>query len=162
MTSTESLRVEGEVQNAGAFNFNDLSALPHQVPDISQLIPGREGGGVRLHAILEKVGLTPTATYLTLKSTDGKFSASVPLAAVRDAIIAYRLDDTPLPEKKGGPFRFFIPNIHECAVGEVDACANVKFLGLVHVSHQPGEDNRPSSKVLHEEHHTKEGHEHLT
>ena len=157
----EFLHVEGEVKHAGAFDFTDLSALPNQVPDIGQLIPGREGGGVRLQSILEKVGLTPTATYLTLKSIDGKFSASVPLAAVRDAIVAYRLEDAPLPEKKGGPFRFFIPNIHECAVGEVDACANVKFLGVVQVSRQPGEDNRPTSKTGHEEHHTKEGHEHL-
>lgn len=157
----ELLRIEGEVQDAGAFDFNDLSALPNQIPDIGQLIPGREGGGVRLQSILEKVGLASSATYLTLKSTDGKFSASVPLAAVRDAIVAYRLGNAPLPEKKGGPFRFFIPNIHECAVGEVDACANVKFLGLMQVSHQPGEDNRPTSKTGHEEHHTKEGHEHL-
>jgi hypothetical protein len=161
MESTEALRIEGEVQQAGRFDFQGLSTLPHQVPDLSQLIPGREGGGVRLHAILEKVGLTPTATYLTLKSTDGKFSASVPLTAVQNAIVAYRLGDGPLPEKKGGPFRFFIPDIQECAIGEVDACANVKFLGLMQVSRQPDEDNRPTSKPAHEEHHTKEGHEHL-
>jgi hypothetical protein len=46
-------------------------------------------------------------------------------------------------------------------MGEVDACANVKFLGVMRLSNQPGEDNRPTSKVAHEEHHDKEGHEHL-
>ena len=80
---------------------------------------------------------------------------------MRNALVAYRLDNEPLPEKKGGPFRFLIPNVEECAIGEVDACANVKFLGEIRFSTQPGEDNRPTSKASHEAHHTKEGHEHL-
>ena len=157
----ESLRVEGEVQQAQNFSFTDLAALPEQVDDVGQLVPGREGGGVRLEAILAKVAPASTATYVTLKSSDGKFSASVPLDAVRTAIVAYRLGDEPLPAKKGGPFRFLIPNVEECAIGGVDACANVKFLSVMQFSHSPGEDNRPTSKMGHEEHHTKEGHEHL-
>ena len=153
----ELLQVEGEVQTTRRFNFADLAALPEQVSDVSQLIPGREGGGVRLQAIVDKVHPTATAAYLTLQSTDGKFSASVPLDAVRNAVIAYRLADEPLPAKKGGPFRFLIPNVEACAIGEVDACANVKFLGVMRFSSQPGADNRPTSKVTHEEHHTTEG-----
>jgi len=157
----ESLRIEGEVQQAQNFSFADLAALPEQVADVSQLVPGREGGGVRLEAILSKVAPASAATYVTLKSSDGKFSASVPLDAVRTAIVAYRLGDEPLPAKKGGPFRFLIPNVDECAIGGVDACANVKFLSVMQFSHNPGDDNRPTSKMGHEEHHTKEGHEHL-
>src|SRR5262245_38901451 len=134
----EPLRIEGEVQQARAFTFADLAALPQQVSDISQLIPGREGGGVRLQSILDTVNPTATATYITLKSTDGKFSASVPLAAMRNAVVAYRLGNDPLPAQKGGPFRFLIPNVEECAIGEVDACANVKFLGEIRLSSQPG------------------------
>jgi hypothetical protein len=155
------LHIVGEVQDARAFSFADLAALPNQISDISQLIPGREGGGVRLQSIVDKVHPSSTAVYITLKSTDGKFSASIPLAAVRNAVVAYRLGNEPLPAKKGGPFRFLIPNVEECAIGEVDACANVKFLGEMRFSNQPGEDNRPTTKVMHEEHHTKEGHEHL-
>ena len=128
---------------------------------MGQLVPGREGGGVRLAAILAKFAPASTATYVTLKSSDGKFSASVPLDAVRTAIVAYRLGEEPLPTKKGGPFRFLIPNVEECAIGGVDACANVKFLSVMQLSHNPGDDNRPTSKMGHEEHHTKEGHEHL-
>jgi hypothetical protein len=157
----DTLRVEGEVQQSRSFSFADLAALPQQVADVGQLLPGREGGGVRLRSILDQVAPSSDATYITLTSTDGKFSASVPLAAVREAIVAYRLGDEPLPAKKGGPFRFFIPNVEECAIGEVDACANVKFLGAIHFSPTPGVDNRPTSKPGHEEHHTKEGHEHL-
>ena len=155
------LHIAGELQDVHAFSFADLAALPNQVSDISQLIPGREGGGVRLQSIVDTVRPSSAATYITLKSTDGKFSASIPLAAVYNAVVAYRLGNEPLPAKKGGPFRFLIPNVEECAVGEVDACANVKFLGEIRFCNQPGEDNRPTSKVRHEEHHTKEGHEHL-
>lgn len=155
------LQVEGEVQNARNFGFEDLAELPNQIPDIRQLIPSREGGGVRLQSILDKVDPASTAAYITLKSTDGKFSASVPLEAVRNAIIAYRLGNESLPATQGGPFRFLIPQVEACAVGEVDACANVKFLGEMRLSSQPGEDSRPTSKVMHEEHHTQEGHEHL-
>jgi hypothetical protein len=157
----EWLRVEGEVQDARAFSFADLAALPNQVSDISQLIPGREGGGVRLQSIMDTVHPSSAVAYVTLKSTDGKFSASIPLEAGRNAVVAYRLGNEPLPAKKGGPFRFLIPNVEECDIGEVDACANVKFLGEILFSNQPGEDNRPTSKVMHEKHHTKEGHEHL-
>lgn len=157
----DALRIEGEVRQARSFGFGDLMTLPEQVPDISQLIPGREGGGVRLRSLLAQVGPASSAAYITLRSTDGKFSASIPLDAVQDAVVAYRLGNEPLPEKKGGPFRFFIPHVEECAIGGVDACANVKFLGTIHLSQQPGIDNRPTSKTTHEEHHTKEGHEHL-
>lgn len=157
----ESLRIEGEVQQARSLSFADLAALPDQVADVSQLVPGREGGGVRLSALLQTVNPSATAAYITLQSTDGKFSASVPLEAVRNAIVAYRLGDEPLPAQKGGPFRFLIPNVEECAIGGVDACANVKFLGVMRLSQQPGDDNRPSNIKSHEELHTKEGHEHL-
>lgn len=156
------LRIEGEVRSPRDFGFDDLRALPGQVEDVGQIVPGREGSGIRLRSILDLVGPHGAAKYITLESTDGKFSASVPLEAVRDAIVAYRLEDEPLPSKKGGPFRFLIPNVEECAVGEVDACANVKFLGRVHLSRQPGRDVRPTSAQAHEEHHHKEGHEHLS
>jgi len=157
----ESLRVEGAIEQGRDFTFSDLATLPDQIPDVSQLLPGREGGGVRLRSILDTVSPATIARYITLRSGDGKFSASIPLEAAHDAIVAYRLGDEPLPRKKGGPFRFFIPNVEECAIGGVDACANVKFLALIELSQQPGADNRPTSKTTHEEHHTKEGHEQL-
>ena len=157
----ESLRVEGAIEQRRDFTFSDLATLPDQIPDVSQLLPGREGGGVRLRSILDTVSPATIARYITLRSGDGKFSASIPLEAAHDAIVAYRLGDEPLPRKKGGPFRFFIPNVEECAIGGVDACANVKFLALIELSQQPGADNRPTSKTTHEEHHTKEGHEQL-
>jgi len=116
----ELLRIEGAIEHRRDLSFSDLGALPGQIPDVAQLLPGREGGGVRLQSVLNVVSPDETARYITLSSSDGKFSASVPLEAVHDAIIAYRLGDEPLPSKKGGPFRFFIPNVEDCAIGGVD------------------------------------------
>ena len=155
------LHIEGEVDSPQAFGFEDLVQLPDQVEDISQVIPGREGSAVRLQSLLAQVGVQDNVKYITLESTDGKFSASIPLEAGQDAIVAYRLHDESLPAKKGGPFRFFIPNVAECHVGEVDACANVKFLGRVHLSQEKGRDVRPTSPQSHEQHHEQPGHEHL-
>ena len=155
------LHVEGEVGAPQAFGFAELRALAEQIEDVSQLVPGREGSAVRLQAVLEQVGPKETVRYITLESTDGKFSASVPLEAVQEGIIAYRFNDAALPENKGGPYRFFIPDVSECHVDEVDACANVKFLGRIYLSHEKGRDVRPTSPQAHEEHHQKPGHEHL-
>ena len=155
------LHVEGEVRSPQAFGFAELRALAEQIEDVSRLVPGREGGAVRLQVVLEQVGLKETVRYITLESTDGKFSASVPLEAVQEGIIAYRFNDAALPENKGGPYRFFIPDVAECHVDEVDACANVKFLGRICLSQEKGRDVRPTSPQAHEEHHQKPGHEHL-
>ena len=83
------LHVEGEVQSPLAFGFPELRALSDQVEDVSRLIPGREGSAVRLQTVLEQVGPKETVRYITLESTDGKFSASVPLEAVQEG--HYRL-----------------------------------------------------------------------
>jgi 2-dehydropantoate 2-reductase len=157
-----SLRVEGAVETPRVFSFTDLASLPEQVPDISTVMPGRQGGGVWLRALLEATGIRPQASHLTLHATDGAFSASVPLAAVRDrAVVVYRSGEVPLPAAQGGPVRFFIMQVEECAVGEVDACANVKFLGTIQLTVGPGTDTRPTTVRDHEALHQQAGHEHL-
>jgi 2-dehydropantoate 2-reductase len=161
-TDMTSLRVEGAVETPRVFSFTDLASLPGQVPDIGTVMPGRQGGGVWLRALLEATGVRPQASHLTLHATDGDFSASVPLEAVRDrAIVVYRSGEVPLPAAQGGPLRFFITQVEECAVGEVDACANVKFLGTIQLTVGPGTDTRPSSVRDHEALHQQAGHEHL-
>ncbi len=150
---TASLRITGAVEQEREFSFSDLAAIPSQLCDISQLIPGRQGSGIRLQNLLDSSGVEQTATHVTLTSTDGCFSACIPLCAARAAIVAYRLGDQPLPSNLGGPFRFFIPDVDACAIGGVDACANVKFLGRLHLSVGPSVDTRPTSKTAHEELH---------
>lgn len=144
--NTVTLRVEGEVVTPRQFSFDDLAALPHQIPDISVLAPGRRGRAVRLRALLDETGLGERATYLTLYADDGEYSASVPLEAVIDhAVVIYGLDNQPLPAEQGGPMRFLIPDVTVCGIGEVDACANVKYLSSIEASDGPGPDTRPTN-----------------
>lgn len=148
------LRLEGEVEQPLEVGFDDLSALPGQISDLTVLVPGREGGAVRLAALLEKARPKSAATHATLTSSDGGFSASVPLGALADAVVAYREGDGPLPEGRGGPFRFFIPDGGECASAEVDRCANVKFLVSVRLTIGRGDDTRPTNPTEHAALHT--------
>jgi hypothetical protein len=69
----------------------------------------------------------------------------VPLAEVIDhAVIIYGLDQQPLPAEQGGPMRFLIPDVTVYGIGEVDACANVKFLSRIETSVGRGPDSRPA------------------
>lgn len=143
------LRVEGAVESPVEWGFDDLSRLPGQVADLTTVVPGREGGAVRLASILDAVNPGAEATHVTLRSSDGAFTASVPLDAVADAVVAYRHGDASLSEKRGGPFRFFIPEGGACASAEVDQCANVKFLASIELTVGRGDDTRPTNPTEH-------------
>jgi DMSO/TMAO reductase YedYZ molybdopterin-dependent catalytic subunit len=139
------LEICGQVQQPGAFDFEALAQLSGQVEEISTLVPGRSGGGVRLESLLAAVRPRPEATHLTVESGDGSFSASVPLSAVVDSgVVLYRLGSQALPTQQGGPFRFLITDAQTCATGGVDLCANVKFVGRIILSAEPGRDTRPT------------------
>ena len=154
-----SLRIEQEGKAAEELDFQQLAALDGQIDDVSALIPGRVGGAVTLQAILDRLQPDRDLDYLTVESTDGGFAASVPLEALRQAVIAYRLGDEPLPRDKGGPLRFLIPNDEGCATGGADACANVKFVGTLRLTKGRGKDTRPETPRQHAGLHEREGQE---
>lgn len=131
------LRVEGEVEHPQVFGFEDLQALPNQIEDVSRVVPGKVGAGVALSAILARVGLSQGATHVYLESEDKSFQATLPLAEVRHAVLAYRLDEGPLPESKGGPVRFLTPHDGSCDKLDGHACANVKGLGILRLTRGP-------------------------
>ena len=127
----------------------DCAAMPSsaQVPDVSALVPGRAGRGVRLSALLERVG-DGGAGYLHVASRDPAFAVSLPLAEAANAIVVYSLDGAPLPEKKGGPFRLLVP-------GHRDECVHVKQIASLELSDRPGRDTRPKDDAAHEALHRK-------
>jgi Oxidoreductase molybdopterin binding domain len=99
----QALEVCGQVQQPGAFDFEALAQLSGQIEEISALVPGRSGGGVRLASLLTAVRPRPEATHLTVESSDGGFSASVPLSAVvGSGVVLYRLGTQALPAQQGG------------------------------------------------------------
>jgi DMSO/TMAO reductase YedYZ molybdopterin-dependent catalytic subunit len=153
------LSVEGQVEHARKLRFEDLSSIAsrYQVTDVSRLLPGRNGDAVKLAGILELVRPTSTAKYLGLHSSTDDFHASIPLSEVSDqALVLYRLDGQPLPEKSGGPVRFFIPDFAACHTEEIDECANVKFVDRIELTAEKGFDNRPHDGAEHEALHAKE------
>lgn len=141
MSDTPALIVDGLVQNRLSLAFADFGRYPAeaQIADVSQLVPKREGCGMKLNALLTSAKPLPEAKYITLHSSDGTFSASIARAEIEDrALLIYQQKDgTPVPESAGGPIRFVIPNFN-------DPCANVRGLGRIELSATPGRDTRPS------------------
>jgi hypothetical protein len=145
--------VEGLVAKALTLQPADLASLPQQVADVAALVAGRRGAAVRLASVLDLAGVEAGAQWLTVESDDGTFAASVPLEAVREALLVHSLDGTPLPRDKGGPVRLLIPDAARCGTAEVDKCANVKNVGVLRLDAAHGQDTRPSTRQQHVELH---------
>ena len=127
------MRIEGLVATPRELTFADLAALPEQIADVSTLAPGPSGAAVRVRALLAAAGVRPGATTLAVSSRDGAFDAAVPLAAADSAVLVYANAGAPLPAALGGPLRFLIPDATSCGLPGVDACANVKDVGVLRV-----------------------------
>lgn len=150
------LRTDGLVKRPLNLAYEDLLALPGQVPDLTLLVPGRQGGGVMLNALLNAAGPCDEAEFITLSTSDGSFSASIPLDQVRgQGIVVYRDVDGPLSEAQGGPVRFLVKDIEACRLGsgEIDRCANVKHLSRIELSSSLRTDTRPGTQLEHQASH---------
>ena len=153
------LTITGLAELPRSLSFADLAAIPaeHQVIDVSRLLPGRKGDAVTLRGILELVRPKADAQWLGLHAAKDDFQASIPLDAVIDkALVLYREGGQPLPEKAGGPVRFFIPDFAACHTHEIDECANVKFVDTLELTAAKGFDNRPHDGDAHAALHAKE------
>ncbi len=160
MSDENVLRIDGEVETSHELTFAELAALDpsHQISDVSQFDPKRQGDAVRLTGLLELVGAKGSAKYIGLHGTRDNFHASIPLAPVRDrAFLIYRLNGEPLDVKAGGPFRFYIPDHAACHTDEIDECANVKFVDHIELTADKGFDNRPDDDEEHAKLHEEEG-----
>jgi hypothetical protein len=102
---TETLRVGGQVITPQEFDFAALRALAEQIVEASAFLPGREIASVPLAALLTLSGVTAEARSLVIESADGRFSTTLPLAAVDGCVIQYRVGTSALPTVLGGPFR---------------------------------------------------------
>jgi DMSO/TMAO reductase YedYZ molybdopterin-dependent catalytic subunit len=147
------LTVDGQVEQPLLLTFDDLRDLPEsvQVPDVSRFHATRKGDGVTLDVLLDRAGVLPSANYLTLHADKDDFHVSVPLAAIRDqGIVVYRLSTDPLGPENGGPIRLLIRDPSACHTGELDDCANVKYLSRIELTQRRGRDTRPADEKAHE------------
>jgi 2-dehydropantoate 2-reductase len=134
------VRIEGAVVQPVSLDRAAIAALPaeHQL-DISTVMPGIQGKGIRLKALLDVPALAIKADHVTVHSGDGKYSACLTLEQAKSfGVLVYELDGAPLPESKGGPFRLVTPGLG-------DLCANVKGVARIEVTVGAGRDTRPTN-----------------
>jgi len=146
------LTVDGAVVRPLRLTRADLDTFPEpaQVRDVSRFQPKRQGDGVTLAAILERAGVHPEANYVTLHADRDDFHVSVPLPPVREqGIVVYRLGADRLGPEQGGPVRFLVKDPTVCHTGELDECANVKYLSRIELTTRRGRDTRPTSELEH-------------
>ena len=159
MSTTPLLTIEGEVAQPRSLTFADFAAIDaqFQIVDVSKIDPKRAGDAVKLEGLLQLVGVKPSGKWLTLHASLDDFHASIPLDAVRDrGIVIYRVNGEPLPQKAGGPIRFYIPDFAACHTTDIDECANVKFVDRIEFTTERQFDNRPHDGEEHEELHRKQ------
>ena len=136
------VRIDGAVVQPVSLDRAAIAALPaEQQLDISTVMPGMKGKGIRLKALLDVPALAIKADHVTVHSGDGKYSACLTLAqALEWGILLYEVDGEALPESKGGPYRLVTPGLG-------DLCANVKGVARIEVTIGTGTDTRPSVRT---------------
>ena len=134
------VRIEGAVVQPVSFDRAAIAALPeeHQL-DVSTLMAGMKGRGIRLKGLLDVPTLAIEADHVVFHASDGTYSACLTLEQVRDhGVLVYELDGVPLPDTKGGPFRLITPGLG-------DLCANVKGVARIEITKGPGRDTRQTT-----------------
>ncbi|MGE0819358.1 MAG: molybdopterin-dependent oxidoreductase [Candidatus Nanopelagicales bacterium] len=123
-TSDWSLSVSGRVSTPLTLTYDELLALPSveryvtltcvSNPVGGDLVGNAKWQGVLLADVLAQVGVRPDADALVGVSVDG-FTAGFPLSVLsdgREALIAYAMNDEPLPVKHGFPARLVVPGLY--------------------------------------------------
>ena len=134
------VRIDGAVVQPVSLDRTAIAALSaeHQL-DVSTVMPGMQGKGIRLRALLDVPALAIKADHVTIHSGDGKYAACLTLQQAREqGVLVYELDGTSFPESKGGPFRLITPGLG-------DLCANVKGVARIEVTIGMGTDTRPKN-----------------
>jgi len=146
------LTIEGAVEQPLKLTYADLEAFPaqSQVHDVSRFHPKRRGDGVTLDAVLDRAGVRSDAKYVTLHADRDDFHVSVPLELIRpEGIVVFRLGSDRLGLEDGGPIRLLIRDPSVCHTGELDDCANVKYLTRIELTGRRGRDTRPTTEADH-------------
>jgi DMSO/TMAO reductase YedYZ molybdopterin-dependent catalytic subunit len=125
--ATWRLRVHGMVEREVSLSFDELVQLPLieryvTIACVSNevggdLIGNAKWTGVRLTDVLDMAGVLPGATQIVPRSVDG-WTAGFPTTWAtdpeqpRDALIAVRMNDVPLPVEHGFPARLIVPGLY--------------------------------------------------
>ena len=115
---TASIRINSArlARLSGTMRFEDLADLPrHSMTTLLQCGAPRPTGivkwtGVRFGDLLDMIGVAPPAHYCRIISHDGYFTdEEIPTMRHRQTMLAWMLNDEPIPPVNGAPFRLVIP-----------------------------------------------------
>ena len=106
----------GFARLGGTFRFSDIEDLPrHSITTLLQCgVPEPTGivkwTGVRFSDFAEMIGVQPPAHYCRIISHDGYFSdEEMPTMMHPQVMLAWLLNDRPIPPINGAPLRLIIP-----------------------------------------------------
>ena len=114
-----------------------LEPRPVSQPWLTEAVGTAEWGGTRLAPLLEEAGASETAIELLFSALDRgieggeaqTYERALPIAEVRDAILAYEMNGAPLPPQHGFPLRLVVPGWY--------GMQNVKWLTRITLLEEP-------------------------
>jgi DMSO/TMAO reductase YedYZ molybdopterin-dependent catalytic subunit len=136
--ATWRLRIDGLVRRPIELGYRDLLALPkaEQVSTFhcvtGWVVNKVHWGGVRFHDLLAAAGPLPQARALHFVSAEKPYDDYLDLrqARLRDVMLAYEMDGTPLRREHGAPARVVIPEMY--------GYKNVKWVEQISLVARPG------------------------
>lgn len=116
---TWKLTIDGLVNNPITISYNELLKLEseEQVTDFHCVegwsVDNVKWKGVRLKVFFDMAGLAPGAAFATIHSASGIYSDSLSIKEALEpyVMLAYMLNDEPLPEEQGRPLRLVMPRM---------------------------------------------------
>ncbi len=121
--SSWSLTLHGLVRDPLRFSYDEIKSLPslttlHTLECIGNPVGGDLIGnatwrGVSLKALLERAGVDSRAQWVVIGGVDEYFT-SLPISTVlhEHAMLAYEMNDVPLPLSHGYPLRAILPGVY--------------------------------------------------
>ena len=118
--SSWKLAIGGMVKNPLEFTYDQLLALPNRIQQgvfhcvTGWSVPNLTWQGVSLQSVLDMAGPHPDARSLVFSSADGAYTDTLTLdqALMPDVMLAYNMNDKPLPLNQGLPVRLIVPEMY--------------------------------------------------
>lgn len=118
-SKTWKLTIDGLVNIPFDISYDDLLNLEseEQVSDFHCVegwsVESVNWKGIRLKTLFDKAGLKPEAAFATFQSASGLYSDSLSIkeSFEPDVMLAYMMNDKPLPEEQGRPLRLVMPRM---------------------------------------------------
>jgi DMSO/TMAO reductase YedYZ molybdopterin-dependent catalytic subunit len=109
------LQVTGKVDHPLSLTYDDLRCMPKAKTNVPLICSGyfvdvANWGGTPLAGVLEKAGVQPGATQISLVSADGYWNLErLDVATAPDNLLAYEWEGQTLPVLHGFPVRAVLP-----------------------------------------------------